>query len=553
MFIRACAAVVGLAVLSAPSLAASGGPSELTRYAHARLADFEGRPEVAAQSYALLLKNAPGDQRLAFRTYRQALAANDAPMALYAAHLLDKTAKLPAEGSLLLLAEAVKKQDWDRADQLVARVERERVFAFLMPMARGWISFGKGDAAAIKALDAAPTNGVAGGYARNHRVLMLLATGQESEGVALLGKLAEAGDARALRLQLAAAGLLNNRGNRAGALALLAGSDAELLSARHSLAVQGVLPGAIDTPALAIAELLAQFAMDVKGGDQTPIALQLVRIATYLAPNNGAAQIAAADILSESGMADAALKAIDQIRVGDPLREAARQVRLEVLVARGQSAVALREAEALAARADASPDMFVQLGGILADLDRPAEAAIAYGKAIERAAAQQVPVSDTWTYWFLRAGARDRAHDWDGARSDLLVARRIAPRQAIVLNYLGYAMLERGEDMDSAEKLIRAASVLKPDDAAISDSLGWLYYRRGNLTGAIAALEQAVTIDPAQPMMNEHLGDAYWRAGRRLEARYAWSAAMVHADAAEQARISRKLADGLVGTGHERD
>ena len=32
---------------------------------------------------------------------------------------------------------------------------------------------------------------------------------------------------------------------------------------------------------------------------------------------------------------------------------------------------------------------------------------------------------------------------------------------------------------------------------------------------------------PDDPVINEHLGDAYWRVGRRLEARFQWERALI--------------------------
>lgn len=58
-------------------------------------------------------------------------------------------------------------------------------------------------------------------------------------------------------------------------------------------------------------------------------------------------------------------------------------------------------------------------------------------------------------------------------------------------------------------------------------------------------LEAAVRADPGGARANEHLGDAYWRLGRRVEARYAWRAAEVTADPDDLARLKAKLADGL--------
>ena len=58
-------------------------------------------------------------------------------------------------------------------------------------------------------------------------------------------------------------------------------------------------------------------------------------------------------------------------------------------------------------------------------------------------------------------------------------------------------------------------------------------------------LERAAAADPRQAEIGEHLGDAYWAAGRRVDARYAWSAALLHADATEGSRLRAKLDMGL--------
>jgi Flp pilus assembly protein TadD len=100
-----------------------------------------------------------------------------------------------------------------------------------------------------------------------------------------------------------------------------------------------------------------------------------------------------------------------------------------------------------------------------------------------------------------------------------------------VLNYLGYAQLDRGEEIEASERLIREALRLAPDSAAITDSLGWALYKTGRLDEAIPVLERAAKGEPADVEINEHLGDAYYAAGRRIEARFAWSAALIHAKA----------------------
>jgi len=115
-----------------------------------------------------------------------------------------------------------------------------------------------------------------------------------------------------------------------------------------------------------------------------------------------------------------------------------------------------------------------------------------------------------------------------------------------VLNYLGYARLERGQKLDEAEAMIAEASRRAPDDASITDSLGWAQFKRGKVTEAIATLQRAAAADPGQAEIHEHLGDALYTAGRKYEARFAWNAALVTAEDDVRARIAAKVAGGLL-------
>ena len=62
---------------------------------------------------------------------------------------------------------------------------------------------------------------------------------------------------------------------------------------------------------------------------------------------------------------------------------------------------------------------------------------------------------------------------------------------------------------------------------------------------AVSLLERAAQGQPADPSINEHLGDAYYAAGRHYEARYAWRAALVYADAKASGRLRAKIDTGL--------
>ncbi|KQX22663.1 MULTISPECIES: tetratricopeptide repeat protein [unclassified Sphingomonas] len=521
----------------------SEASAEMRQYVRARLADAAGMPDAAASSYARLLEASPEDKRLALRTYRQALTAGNYKLAGLAAAQLDRLGALPPDGALLLFAQAVVARDWNRSNAAIGRIEREQVFAFLAPVMRGWVAYGRKSPDAARL--AAPGGGsqLANAYSRDHHLLIALASGR-NDVLPDLRRLIAAHDIRSLRLQLAAAALLTKRGDMANARGILDGTAPELVKARATLDAGKPLGGAIDTPELGLSDLFAQLAIDVKGDGRSPVSLQLARIAGYLAPDNAAAIIATADLLTANGYHDAALALLDKVAPDNPLWEAARQQRSGILLSMGNRQAALADAQKAAARPDASAAALVELGGILTELDRPAEAAQVYRRAIGVDTAQGQP---NWAHMFLTAGALDRSGDWEGAKNLLRQASALAPGQAVILNYLGYGMLDRGESLPEAQAYIERASSLDPNDAAIADSLGWLYYKRGNYPGAIAALERAVAGEPGQSVINEHLGDAYWAVGRRIEARYAWRAALVQAEKADSERLKRKLADGPAG------
>lgn len=517
----------------------------LSAYARAVAADNAGAVEAAARSYAAALAHAPENELLAARAVSQAIAAGDRALALEAAGVLEKAGKLTLEGRVLLAAEAIRTRDWKAALGHVERLEQDQLFAFMGPVLRAWIAQGSGRGDPLKALAAAEANPLAAAYAAEHRPLLLIARGKTRAGVAALTPILEATTLRGPRLRIGAAGLLAAEGKRKEALGLLGGDAPQIHAARALVEAKQPVPGAIDDAAAGTAELLVRIAADLSAQEVAPLALGFARLATFLAPESGAAHIAVADLLAGERQFDPALAALQAVAPGDPFASAAAEKRIDVLSAGGRSIEALAE---LRAAVEADPKAlatWTRLGDLLGEMDLHAESAEAYRRAVDLAQQGVAGGHPLWALWLLHGGALTEAKDWPAGKAALEQAYKLAPGQAVVLNYLGYSQLERRENIDEAEKLIREASALQPDDASITDSLGWAHYVRGDYKRAIELLERAAQGQPADPAINEHLGDAYYSAGRRYEARYAWRAALLYAEGEAATRISAKIDAGL--------
>ena len=91
----------------------------------------------------------------------------------------------------------------------------------------------------------------------------------------------------------------------------------------------------------------------------------------------------------------------------------------------------------------------------------------------------------------------------------------------VAKNNLAAVYAEHGGNIDLALKLAQEASEQQPDNPDISDTLAWVLVKKQNYGTAIKLLSDCVQKDPKRVEFNYHLGVAYYRAGRKLEAQQA--------------------------------
>ena len=144
---------------------------------------------------------------------------------------------------------------------------------------------------------------------------------------------------------------------------------------------------------------------------------------------------------------------------------------------------AIAQLKEMAAEAPTRAGAEMQLGDLLRAKKRFAEAVDAYDEAIRRLQAAGMP--ERWTLFYSRGIALERSGQWKRAEADLLHALELKPDQPLVLNYLGYSWIDRGENLERGLKMIEKAVELRPEDGYIVDSLGWAHYRLGDYASAV--------------------------------------------------------------------
>jgi len=147
---------------------------------------------------------------------------------------------------------------------------------------------------------------------------------------------------------------------------------------------------------------------------------------------------------------------------------------------------------------------------------------------------------------YTRAMVTEKTNDLVAMENDLRAILSKEPDNAMVLNALGYTLVDRTTRYQEALALITRAKELKPDDPAIIDSLGWAQFRLGNYDEAILLLEQALAAFPDHEVA-AHLGEVLWVTGQQQRAREVWKQALQQTpDSVILQRVLERLSPDLI-------
>jgi len=269
----------------------------------------------------------------------------------------------------------------------------------------------------------------------------------------------------------------------------------------------------------------------------------MLHLALDARPDLAAARLLGTEIAVLTKHPDRGLQLLLPVSMDDPLADVVRFRRALLLDGLGRNDEALAMMAQLAQEHPDRPEPLIRMGSMLRTKKRFAEAVGAYDRAL---ALIGTPNRNNWPLFYERGIALERARDWPRAEQDFLRALDLAPDQPFVMNYLAYSWAEMGRNLPRARAMLERAATQRPTDGAILDSLGWVIYRQGDVAGAVSKLERAIELDAADPTINAHLGDAYWAAGRKLEAQFQWRRALaLNPEPDDVGKLEAKLRDGL--------
>lgn len=299
----------------------------------------------------------------------------------------------------------------------------------------------------------------------------------------------------------------------------------------------------ITNPNIGAAEALFSIAATFRYDEVLDVAHMFISLAVYENPHYDLAKLLLANILEDRAMYADANKIYDSIEESSHTYYAAQLKMANNLIKQNDYDGAELLLKSLALDYD-NAQIYLDLGDILRMKNRPQEAIKYYERAIDKTEDKD----SLWVLYYALGVSYDQNKQWKKAEKSLKKSLTLSNDHYLVLNYLGYSWIRQGENVDNAFAMIVKAYNQAPDDPNINDSVGWALYNMGYYAMAVPYLEKAAEFSPTNAVISDHLGDVYWFARRKNEARFQWQHALTLKDDTgelDSDKIHDKLEKGL--------
>lgn len=158
---------------------------------------------------------------------------------------------------------------------------------------------------------------------------------------------------------------------------------------------------------------------------------------------------------------------------------------------------------------------------------QPQKAVITFEEAVNEAQVSNDEVLNA-RFYFDYGAAADQAGLYDKAADLFRKSISLDPANAAeAYNYVAFMWAEHDMHLEEAEDMIGRALQFDPNNGAFLDTLGWIHYRQGKFEEALAELLRASqNLTRPDPIVFEHIGDAYSKLNRISQALDFWQKAM---------------------------
>jgi tetratricopeptide (TPR) repeat protein len=173
------------------------------------------------------------------------------------------------------------------------------------------------------------------------------------------------------------------------------------------------------------------------------------------------------------------------------------------------------------------PEIVYYLGIAQREAKHFQEAVATFEEALHEAEAEGAEIANARFYFDYGATA-EQAGLYDKAADLFKKSIAVDPANAAdAYNYLAYMWVEHDTHLDEAEQMIKLALQADPNNGAYIDTLGWLEFRQDKFDQALSDLLRAAQkLSRDDPVVLEHIGDAYAKLNKSAQALDAWQKAL---------------------------
>lgn len=445
---------------------------------------------------------------------------------------------------IFLAADAIRNRDYNAALKYLSSLPDDGFGQFTKPLMTAWAMTGMGKhVEAIAVLDGRAAEDDPTFHA--HAGLMQEVSGNKTLAATHYQAALESG------VEMHTALSISNFYERAGspkiAAEIAAGLDrlysfkpfSSTLKARQATLPQAEVKDAADGTSMALFDL----ATLLYGKRAYESAKVYASLALLLNPKSAYARMMLGDIEFQQRQFEKSIAYYEAVDTASAVHWLSRLRVAEAYDIGGNSDKAISVLTALSDQPGLRMPAMAALGDLYRRHEMNAEAVGAYDVALNDIGVAQ---AEHWSVIYARGLAKSQMKDWNPAEKDILQALNFQPKNPMILNFIAYNWANQGINLDRALDYARQASALKPDDGYILDSYGWTLFRMKQYQDAISCLERAVEAVPGDATLLDHLGDAYWMAGRKNEANYQWRQAKdLSADAGFRDALQQKMKSGI--------